>query len=68
LRHDSPEHVAAVLNDLASSGLSYVSGRGRNALYRSVTPADRREAEDDSVEGLAALLWVQDGRLLRRAL
>jgi hypothetical protein len=58
-RHDSAEHVAAVLNDLVSSGLLYASGRGRDALYRVVTVADRREGQDDeSIEGLANLVWV----------
>jgi hypothetical protein len=55
--------VAAVLNDLSSSGLLFVSGRGRNALYRGVTPADRREVEtEESVDGLAALVWVTVNR------
>jgi hypothetical protein len=55
---DSAEHVAAVLNDLVSSGLIFATGRGRNAFYRVVSAADRREAaEDGGVESLAGLVW-----------
>lgn len=58
-RHDSGEHVAAVLSDLVGSGLLYASGRGRDAFYRAVTAAERREAEREAgSEGLAALVWL----------
>jgi hypothetical protein len=62
-RNDSAEHVAAVLNDLAGSGLLYVSGRGRNALYRCLTAAERHEVDaDESAEGLADLVWIAVNR------
>ena len=58
-RHDSAEHVAAVLNDLVASGLLYASGRGRNALYRVVSAADRREAAGvEEIESLASVVWL----------
>jgi hypothetical protein len=58
-RHDPDEDVAAVLNDLANSGLLYAAGRGQNALYRVVSEAERRD--DDGGQGLeavASLIWV----------
>jgi DNA-binding Lrp family transcriptional regulator len=66
---DSAEHVAAVLNDLVSSGLIFATGRGRNAFYRVVSASDRREAaEDDSVESLASLVWQAVYRRRARSL
>ena len=55
---DSVEHVGAVINDLASSGLIYVAGRGRSAIYRVVTDHDREVSNGDDGESLASLVWV----------
>ena len=58
-RHDSAEHVGAVLTDLVTSGLLYASGRGRSAFYRVVTATDRDAADSDaSVDSLAGLAWL----------
>lgn len=55
---DDPDVVAGVLSDLVSSGLAYVSGRGKNAVYRSADHADF--GSDDQLERSAAkdyLIW-----------
>jgi hypothetical protein len=65
---DSADHVAAVLNDLVSSGLVYAAGRGRSAIYRVVTDHDREAAADDGGEGLASLVWMMVYRRRARSL
>ena len=66
---DAPEHVAAVLNDLVSSGLIFATGRGRDALYRVVSASDRREANaDEGLEGLANLALLAVYRRRARSL
>ena len=66
---DSAEHVAAVLNDLVSSGLVFATGRGRNALYRVVSASDRGAADaEEGVEGLANLVLLAVYRRRARSL
>lgn len=59
-RNDGELAVGAVLNDLTTSGLISVTGKGPNALCRVTSETDRhalsRSADADSV---ASLLWVQ---------
>jgi hypothetical protein len=69
-RRDSPQDVAAVLNDLAQSGLLYAAGRGRTAHYRVVPEAERRDRDPaESAEALANLIWgtVYRQRTIRRS-
>jgi hypothetical protein len=56
---DPEEHVAAVLNDLVSSGLVYATGRGIRSVYRVVTQAERSaDVGKDSEENLVHLVWL----------
>jgi hypothetical protein len=58
-RYDSADDVGAVLADLAANGLIYCAGRGQGALYRLVTPADRREnGTQDDLQNAQSLVWV----------
>jgi len=55
---DDPDVVAGVLADLVSSGLAYVSGRGKSAVYRIADRADF--GLDDQLERSTAkdyLVW-----------
>lgn len=52
---DDPEVVSGVLNDLASSGLVYRSGRGEFALYRAASEADFAAANG---QGSAVADWL----------
>ena len=66
---DSAEHVAAVLNDLVSSGLIFATGRGRSAFYRVVSASDQRAAEaEEGLEGLANLALMAVYRRRARSL
>jgi hypothetical protein len=53
---DDPDVVAGVLSDLVSSGLAYVSGRGKNAVYRI---ADHADFDDQAERNTAKdyLVW-----------
>ena len=63
---DPEEHVAAVLNDLVSSGLVYATGRGIRSVYRVVTPAEQRDDADcETAENLVHLAWLMIHRELR---
>jgi hypothetical protein len=56
---DEPEQLAAVLNDLVSSGLVYVSGRGTHAIYRALSAEERRALTDsERLETIADLAWL----------
>jgi len=58
-RHDGERAVAAVLHDLVSSGLAYSAGKGRAAMYRVTSDADRAAlTEHADLESLANLVWV----------
>jgi hypothetical protein len=58
-RNDDEDAVAAILNDLVSSGLAYSTGRGASALYGLTSIADQeRMAGEDMEATLPALLWV----------
>jgi len=63
---DPEEHVAAVLNDLVSSGLVYATGRGIRSVYRVVTQAEQRaHAVKESEQNLVHLAWLTIHRELR---
>jgi hypothetical protein len=56
---DPEEHVAAVLNDLVSSGLVYATGRGIRSVYRAVTQAEQHaDADRESAESFVHLAWL----------
>lgn len=56
---DDPDAIAAVLNDLVNSGLSYRTGSGPRALYGVTREQDyARLLKDDDVDSAAALVWV----------
>jgi hypothetical protein len=58
-RRDSPEDVAAVLNDLVGQGIVYSTGRGPTTVYGLSSDADRRRvlvgARSESAQ---ALVWL----------
>jgi len=55
---DDPDVVAGVLSDLVSSGLAYVSGRGRSAVYRIADHADfGREDQAERNTAKDYLVW-----------
>jgi hypothetical protein len=71
-RSDGELAVGAVLNDLTTSGLISVTGKGGSAICRVTSDADRhalsKSADADTV---ASLVWVQiyrDGPLSKTAL
>jgi hypothetical protein len=71
-RNDGELAIGAVLNDLTTSGLVSMAGKGPSAICRVTSDADRRalskSADTDSV---ASLVWVQiyrDGPLSEAAL
>ena len=71
-RSDGELAVGAVLNDLTTSGLISVTGKGANAICRVTTEADRRAlSKGADADSVASLLWVQiyrDGPLTELAL
>ena len=67
---DPEEHVAAVLNDLVSSGLVYATGRGIRSVYRVVPQAEHRaQLEKASEDNLTHLAWltIHNERTIRRS-
>lgn len=55
---DEADVVAGVLADLVSSGLAYVSGRGKGAVYRIADDADfGRDAQPDRSTAKDYLVW-----------
>lgn len=58
-KRDPAQDVAAVLNDLTSTGLVYVTGRGDGALYGVTSDAERAAfAAGDDEEAVAHLVWL----------
>jgi hypothetical protein len=56
---DDEDAVAAILNDLVSSGLAYSTGRGERALFGLTSAVDReRMADEDLVATLPAMVWL----------
>jgi predicted transcriptional regulator len=61
--NDDPEQVAAVISDLVSSGLVYTSGRGGSAIFRALSPDERRAvAQGDELEAITGLVWFETYR------
>ncbi len=62
-KHDEPQNVRSILNDLVETGLVCRSGRGSETRYRVATPEELEElgasTAADSQETNAALVWVQ---------
>jgi DNA-binding MarR family transcriptional regulator len=58
-RHDDPEAVAAVLNDLVQSGLASRAGSGAATLFSTTGEEERRViAREGRVETAEALVWL----------
>jgi hypothetical protein len=58
-QHDDEDAVAAILNDLVSSGLAYSSGRGGTALIGLTSVVDqKRMADEDLRATLPAMVWL----------
>ncbi len=58
-RHDDPEAIAAVLNDLVQTGLASRSGSGAAALFTTTGEEERRViAREGKLETAAALVWL----------
>lgn len=71
-RHDDPEVVTGILNDLTNSGLAYRSGKGAEAIYRLAPAADFALAEgnrqSDAVDQLVWLAAYREGPLSTEAI
>jgi hypothetical protein len=58
-KNDDEDALAAILNDLVSSGLAYSTGRGTSALYGLTSIDDQaRMAHEDQQGTLPALIWL----------
>jgi hypothetical protein len=58
-KNDDEDALAAILNDLVSSGLAYATGRGASALYGLTSLDDQaRMAHEDQAGTLPALIWL----------
>jgi hypothetical protein len=57
-RHDDPEILSGVLNDLVSSALAYRAGRGETATYRAADEADFAVDDESRVEAREYLVWL----------
>lgn len=58
-KRDDESDLAAVLNDLVTSGLLYSTGRGLGAAYRSTSQSDREHmAAERTLEMLTYLVWL----------
>src|SRR5512142_1491897 len=72
-KHDEPQNVRSILNDLVETGLVCRSGRGNETRYRVASPEELLElgtsTEADRLEANAALVWLQvyHGSPIRRA-
>ena len=56
---DDESAVAAILNDLVSSGLAYSTGRGGSAVFGLTSAVDReRMADEDLRATLPAMAWL----------
>ncbi|HVU01393.1 MAG TPA: hypothetical protein VHE30_06560 [Polyangiaceae bacterium] len=59
-QHDGEREVGAVLNDLVTSGLAYVTGKGEAARYGVSTEADYLAiAAADDVRAIANVAWLR---------
>ncbi len=57
-RHDPEQSLAAVLSDLSSEGLVYVTGKGLTTVYGLSSEADRaRVAESGRKESVRGIVW-----------
>lgn len=57
-RNDPEQSVAAVLSDLSSEGLVYVTGKGQSTVYGLSSEADRaRVAENARKESVRGIVW-----------
>jgi hypothetical protein len=72
-KHDEPQNVRSILNDLVETGLVFRSGRGNETCYRVASPEELLElgtsTGSDRLEANAALVWlhVYHGSPLRKA-
>lgn len=58
-QRDDEDAVAAMLNDLVSSGLAYSTGRGGSAIFGLTSVVDReRMADEDLCATLPAMVWL----------
>lgn len=58
-QRDDEHAVAAILNDLVSSGLAYSTGRGQSALFGLTSTLDQeRMAGEDQRATLPAMVWL----------
>jgi hypothetical protein len=58
-QRDDEDALAAILNDLVSSGLAYSTGRGERALFGLTSALDReRMATEDLRATLPAMVWL----------
>src|SRR5688572_3069044 len=58
-QRDDEQAVAAILNDLVSSGLAYSTGRGGSAVFGVTSAVDReRMADEDQRTTLPARAWL----------
>jgi hypothetical protein len=58
-QHDDEDALAAILNDLVSSGLAYSTGRGERALFGLTSAVDQeRMANEDLGATLPAMVWL----------
>lgn len=58
-QHDDDDAVAAILNDLVSSGVAYSTGRGERALFGLTSAVDQeRMASEDLGATLPAMIWL----------
>jgi hypothetical protein len=62
-KHDEPQNVRSILNDLVETGLVCRSGRGSDTRYRVATTEELEElgasAAGDANETNAAIVWLQ---------
>ncbi len=58
-KNDGDQIVAAVLNDLITSGLIYKTGRGANTVYGITSEEDyRRLLDQEQIDSVSSLAWV----------
>lgn len=58
-QRDDEQAVAAILNDLVSSGLAYSTGRGGSSVFGLTSAVDReRMADEDQRTTLPAMAWL----------
>jgi hypothetical protein len=57
-RHDDPELLSGVLNDLVNSGLAYRSGKGDAAVFRLADERDFDTGESDRAQASVYVVWL----------